>query len=146
MAVQALVSQTAVEALDERVVGRLARPREVERDAVLVRPPVERLRADSGPLSTRLVLGAPRASTMRVIASTTCSLLMPWSTLIVNASLVNASTTVSARNRRPSNNASETKSIDHISSGADAAGWRSRFAALTLRRGRLSRRLSPSSR
>ena len=44
MAVQAFVAQPAVEALDEGVVGRLARPREIERDAVLIRPPVERLR------------------------------------------------------------------------------------------------------
>lgn len=38
------------------------------------------------------------------------------------------------------------KSIDHISLGASAAGCRSRRAALTCRRGRLSRKLKPSSR
>lgn len=89
---------------------------------------------NSGPLSTRMALGA------------TCSPLMPWLTSIASASRVNASTNVSARSRRPSNSASETKSIDHISFAADAAGWRSRLAALMLRLGRLSQRLSPSSR
>ena len=64
---------------------------------------------------------------------------MPWSTSIASASRVNASTTVSARNRRPSNGASETKSIGHISFAAEpqvtVPGWR-----LTLRLGLLSRR------
>ena len=46
--------------------------------------------------------------------------------------------TGSARDRRPSNSASETKSIDQISFAAGAAGCRSRLAALTLRRGFLS--------
>src|SRR5215203_1494583 len=40
-----------------------------------------------------------------------------------------------------SKRASETKSIDHNSFAALAAGWRSRPAALTCRRGRLSLRL-----
>ncbi len=56
---------------------------------------------------------------------------MPWSTSIASASRVNASTTVSAFKRHRSNSASETKSIDHSSLGAEAAGWRSRLAALT---------------
>jgi len=54
------------------------------------------------------------------------------------------STAVSARSRRPSNSVFETKSIDHISFGAAAAGCRTRSAALMLRLGFLSRRLSPT--
>ena len=40
--VQAFITQTAVEAFDEGIVGRLARPAEVQRDAVDVGPMVER--------------------------------------------------------------------------------------------------------
>lgn len=39
--VQALCSEVAVEAFDERVVGQLARLREVENDDLLIRPEVE---------------------------------------------------------------------------------------------------------
>lgn len=39
--VQALVAERAVKRLDKRVVGRTAGTREVERDLMLVRPPVE---------------------------------------------------------------------------------------------------------
>lgn len=42
--VQALVAQAAVERLHERVVGGLARPREIERGPVLIGPAVQRLR------------------------------------------------------------------------------------------------------
>ena len=42
--VQALVAQAAVEALDERIIGRLARAAEVERYAVLIGPAVQCLR------------------------------------------------------------------------------------------------------
>src|SRR5690606_17246472 len=41
MCIQALGSELAVEALDERVVGWLARARKVERDVALVRPNVQ---------------------------------------------------------------------------------------------------------
>ncbi len=41
MGVQALRPEAAVEGLDERVVGRLARPREVQHDVVLVSPQIE---------------------------------------------------------------------------------------------------------
>ena len=47
--VQAFASELAVEGFDEAVVGRLARPREVENDALLVSPqikiPGDKLRA-----------------------------------------------------------------------------------------------------
>ena len=61
-----------------------------------------------------MVLGAPRIDVIRVITATTYSPLMPWPASIASASRVKASTTVSARSLRPSNKASETKSIDHI--------------------------------
>lgn len=48
--VQALVPQAAVERLHESVVGRLTRPAEVERDAVLIGPAVERLRDELRPI------------------------------------------------------------------------------------------------
>jgi hypothetical protein len=41
MCVEALGAQSSVERLDERVVGRLARSAEVERDVVGVRPEIE---------------------------------------------------------------------------------------------------------
>ena len=144
--VEAFVAQTAVERLYKGVVGRLAGPAEVERDAVLVGQRSSALETNSGPLSTLIALGAPRISANRLITVTTCSPRMPWSTSMASASRVNASTTVKARSRRPSKSASETKSIDQSAFGAVAAGCRSRSAALTCRRGRFSLRLRPSSR
>ena len=51
--VQALIAQAIVERLHEGIVGRLARPANVERHAVLVRPAVQCLRSafkmNSGP-------------------------------------------------------------------------------------------------
>ena len=41
MRVEALGAKSAIERLDERVVRRLARPGEVERDVVLIRPQIE---------------------------------------------------------------------------------------------------------
>lgn len=40
----------------------------------------------------------------------------------------------------------QDRSIDQSSFGAAAAGWRSRLAAVTYRRGRFRRKLKPSSR
>ncbi len=71
--VQALVAKATVERLYKGVVGGLARSTEVQRHAVLVRPTVECFRVESGPLSTRMVLGTPRINEIRAIASTTCS-------------------------------------------------------------------------
>jgi hypothetical protein len=48
--VEAFVAQTAVERLYKGVVGRLAEPAEVERDAVLVGPAVERLGGELWPI------------------------------------------------------------------------------------------------
>ena len=56
------------------------------------------------------------------------------------------STTVSARSRRPSNNESETKSIDQLSFAHPGCTRPSRYAALTCRRGRFTRMLRPSWR
>ena len=39
--VQAFGAQSVIERLDERIVGRLARSREVEQDVVLVRPQIQ---------------------------------------------------------------------------------------------------------
>jgi hypothetical protein len=50
VAVQELAAQAAVKPLNESIVGRLARPREVERDAVLIGLAVERLRDEPRPL------------------------------------------------------------------------------------------------
>jgi hypothetical protein len=86
-------------------------------------------------LSICTVFGAPRTDAIRIIVAITCSPLKPLSTSIASVSRMKAMTTVSARNRRPSNSTSETKSIDHISLGANAAGWDSWLAALTLRSG-----------
>ena len=55
---------------------------------------------NSGPLSTRIVLGAPRLAVMRDMVSTTCSPLMPGSTSMAKGSRVKASTTVKARSLR----------------------------------------------
>lgn len=70
-----------------------------------------------------MVLGTPRIDEIRAIALTICSPLILWSMSIASASRVKASAPVSARNYRPSDKASETKSIDHVSFAASAAGW-----------------------
>jgi hypothetical protein len=54
------------------------------------------------------------------------------------------STIVRARNRRPSYNASQTKSIDQHSFAAPASIRSTRWAARACRRGLFLRRLSPS--
>ncbi len=50
MGVEALVAETAVEGLDERVVGRLARPREIQCDLLLVGPAIHRQRREFRPV------------------------------------------------------------------------------------------------
>jgi hypothetical protein len=119
--VRALAAKAAVERFRERIVGLPGRPKSNIRPFSYARRSSV-CGMNAGPSSTRMVLGVPRIDEIRVIASTTCSPVIPWSTSIAKASRVKASTKVSARNRRPSNRASETKSIDHISFAADAAG------------------------
>lgn len=58
MRVQAFVAKATVERFYEGIVRRFARSTEVQRHAILVRPAVECFRDESGPLSTRVVLGA----------------------------------------------------------------------------------------
>ena len=58
VAVQALVAELPVEALDVRVLHRLARSNEVKLDLPLVRPLIERLAGDSGPLSLTTISGS----------------------------------------------------------------------------------------
>lgn len=47
---QALVAKPFIEALDDGVVGWFASPREIERDVVLIRPPIKRPRDELGPI------------------------------------------------------------------------------------------------
>ncbi len=74
---------------------------------------------NSGPLSTRIVLGDPRLAVMRDMVSTTRSQLMPGSTSMDKASQVLASTTVKARSFRPSNRMSPDQ---QSSASASATG------------------------
>lgn len=50
MGIEALAAQAIIARLHERMVGRLARPVEVERDAVLAGPAIEHLRDELGPV------------------------------------------------------------------------------------------------
>ena len=50
MGVQALRAELAIERLDERVIGRFARPREVKHDVLLVGPKIEIAGDELGPL------------------------------------------------------------------------------------------------
>lgn len=69
---QALVAQAAIEALDEGFVGRLSRPREVERDAVLVRPSIERLRDKLRPFAHRRAIHAEREPAASLAHTVSC--------------------------------------------------------------------------
>jgi hypothetical protein len=86
--IQAFVAQATIERFHKGIVGRLTRAAEVQRDAVLVRQRSSAFETNLGPLSTRITFGAPRSAAIRIIASTTCSPLMPWSTSIASASRV----------------------------------------------------------
>ena len=141
--VQALVAKATVERFYERIVGWFARSAEIQRHAVLVRPAVERLRDELWPIVHANGLG--RAADRRDPCHRLDHLLALDPLVDVDRQRF-AGEGVDDRQRRPSNRASDTKSIDHMSLAASAAGCRFRLAALTLRLGFLSRRLSPSFR
>lgn len=48
MGVQAFVTERAIERFNEGIVGRLAGPREVQRDAIFIGPAIPRLRDELG--------------------------------------------------------------------------------------------------
>jgi hypothetical protein len=63
--VQAFFAQRAVQALDERVLGRLAGIDEVERHAVAVRPAMKRLARELRPVVITIVARSPRSLAIR---------------------------------------------------------------------------------
>jgi hypothetical protein len=103
--VEALVAQATVERFDEGIVGRLAGPGEVERDAILVGPAVERLRDELGAIIHPDALGRtaggrdPRHSVDNLLALDALVDIDRQRLAGVGIDTVNA------RRRRPSNNA-----------------------------------------
>jgi hypothetical protein len=69
--VQTFASELAIEGFDEAVVGRLARPREVQHDTLLVSPDTEIAGDELRSWSTRMVFGYPTVLQMRSSVSTT---------------------------------------------------------------------------
>ena len=86
--IEALGAELPIQALDERVVGRLARAGEVERDVVLIRPQVEiagdklapLVDADHARIAHALLLG-PGAKAQTVVAPDRDSTLITKSVL-----------------------------------------------------------------
>jgi hypothetical protein len=72
-------------------------------------------------VSTRIVLGLPRSAASRSRTSTTWKALKPVLGTIASASRVWQSMTAKIRNGRPSNKASDTKSIAQQSFGPAAS-------------------------
>ena len=126
MCVQALVPKAIVERFHERVVSGFARPAEVQRYAVLIGSAVECFRDELRPIvhTNGLRPAADRRDPPH-----------RFDRLLALDPLVDVDRQSFAG-----------EGTDHISFAASAAGCRSQLAALTLRRGFLSRRLSPSSR
>src|SRR3569832_1227974 len=100
---------------------------------------------NSLPLSTLIVVGKPRYAAIRSSVLTTSSPLRLCPTSIARLSRVKLSTTVSARKRLPSNNASATKSMLQIwfMAVTSCFGWRNLADLFLL--GRFRRSDSPSA-
>jgi hypothetical protein len=98
MLVEALIAKFTVEALDERVLCRLARRDVVQANAA--QRNITRL-VSSVPLSITMVAGRPRISPSNCKTRTTRSPESDVSTSIVSDSCVKSSTIVSALIRRP---------------------------------------------
>lgn len=107
---QALIAQPAVESLDVGILDRLPRSHELEGDASRVRPQIERVAGDLGPV---IADDAPRQPRVRASGSSTAitrSAGIECATWIAGHSRVKSSTIVRPRNVRPVARASLTKS------------------------------------
>src|SRR3569832_2387023 len=145
VSVQALLTESTVKALDLRIViglpGRLKSSSTPCSYAHLSMT----LEMNSLPLSTLIVVGKPRYAAIRFSVLTMSSPLRLCPTSIARFSCVLLSTTVSARKRLPSNNASATKSMLQIwfMAVTSCFGWRNLADLFLL--GRFRRSDSPSS-
>ena len=141
---EALVSKAAVERFDERVVGGIAGTGLIHDHARVVGSAVRHDRNELAAVVSQDPLRQITLVAKPLHYATTSSPLRCWSTSMARRSLVKLSTTVRARDRRPSNRASATKSILQTWLGA-VGTVRSRRCAAALRgSGRLRRRLSPA--
>ena len=100
----------------------------------------------SVPLSQRNVFGTPCCKPILLSTRTTSAPFRLCPTSIARVSRVSASTTVKARNLRPSASCSATKSRLHTSFDAVGLLRSRRFVTTHLRRRGLWRSVSPSSR
>ena len=147
--VEALIPDTSVEGFDEGVIGRLVDFPGREKSSVTPLSYAHLSSAsemNSGPLSACIRIGCS-SRWLQTFESTrtTSSPVSDCPTSMARHSRVKLSTTVSARNFLPSNNASETKSMLQLWFGAVSSMRSIRLAAAFLRRGRLVRRLRPSA-
>jgi hypothetical protein len=143
--VQTFRPDASVEGLDEGVVGRLTRPREVQGDALAVRPqikvPCDELRSLIDPDGFRIANLA--AGLLQRLNDVLGSVAEPG--INDRRKGENVSTTVNTLIFLPVANWSCTKSIAQISLGCVAAFRSSRSFALTRRFGVLLRSCSPIS-
>src|SRR4029077_11981307 len=114
---QTLVAKLAVEALGDAILPRLAGFDQCRADALRDDPRQRALDTNSGPLSLRRNLGAPRALTRRDNTSMTRAERMRPSASIAKPSLLNSSATVRHLSCWPLAQWSNTKSYDHTCFG-----------------------------
>jgi hypothetical protein len=100
--VQELVAEPAIEALDERVLGRFAWRYVVPADAALVGPVQMALEVSSVPLSETIVAGFARLAMIRSSSRATLRPGIEVSATSARHSRVQSSTTARIRKRRPS--------------------------------------------
>jgi hypothetical protein len=134
--VQALGSKLAVQAFDERVVGRLSGPAEVERDTAHEGPQVELLVDELRPVVEPECFRAADLlpNPFEDVDDIGAAEVLPN---LDRRRQVKVSTIVRNRTLRPSNSWSWTKSIVHTWLGAVAGGRSSRSCAMTRRLGAL---------
>ena len=143
--VETLLPKPTIKRFDRRVVGRLAAPTEVERDAVRVGPQIHRRTDELRAVVAIDPLGQPRSKRNRSSTAATSSPRRCRPARISGHSRVNRSITVSARNRRPSVSSSDTKSMLQMSLRVAAGRRSSRCTAVACRHGRLRRNAKSSS-
>ena len=107
--VQALIPQTAVEALHEAVLRRFAGRDVMPFDLLTQAARISRHRT----LSLTTMQGKPRISAIRSSSRATRMPEIEVSTTVARHSRLKSSITQRMRNRRPSHRASDTKSSDH---------------------------------
>ncbi len=120
--IEALGSDAGVEGLDERIIRGVPGLEKSSSTPFRYAHWSSSRPANSGPLSTRMVFGLPRSTMRRSRTSTTLKALKVALGTVASPSREQQSTTVRSRKGRPSNSASDMKSIAQTSFGEMICG------------------------